>query len=102
MSEALVLLRKIEEAHERMAHCAEALNWDGLIEARQSVQPGLDELMQTRLDTLPPSEKPEARARIESILLRQEQIASRAKPWMADVAPLLASFARNPLARIEE
>ena len=102
MSEALVLLRKIEEAHERMAHCAEALNWDGLIEAWRGVQPGLDELMQTRLDTLPLSEKPEARARIESILLRQEQIASRAKPWMADVAPLLASFARNPLARIAE
>ena len=102
MSEALVLLRDIEAAHERMAQCAETLNWDGLIEAWQSAQPGLDKLMLVRLDTLPSNEKPEARARVESILLRQEQIAARAKPWMTDVAPLLESFARNPLARIEE
>ena len=102
MSEILARLRRIDEAHLVMAQCAEALDWEGLLRAWQGAETELGELTRTPLDHIPPLERDEARMRINSILRLQQSVSERVQPWMAQVAPLLESFSRHPLAALDQ
>ena len=98
MTPPLQLLRAIDDAHATMVTCAETLDWDGVARAWQSAEDGFVQLMQhPPFDRLPTNERAEAKLRIDSILSRQSQVATRARPWMEQTAPLLDSFSRHPL-----